>query len=437
MADFPTIDNPITTDNIEPNTPGYIDPRLDVDVENIKDCKYRYSFKMIKGSKNISKYTLNFTLPAEFSDATENFTPINGNPLPKLIKVSTNPTTNAVTYCWELNGPKEPFKFSESSFVVDYTGDINKPFFTENVVNWTAEFVFPGGSKDGSKYYTETTKKNCQVLPCCEECNGDTLKTVTLSPCDDQAVVNYNPSVVFQPRGRKISVNLNLPAVCDKKDVVVTFPEEYHEASLKGKKATFEVEIKAIKEKQFPELDDKFASEVSEFETLKELKEDTKKKLLEAKQKEENSKSENKLIEKIVEGSNVDIPEAMIDEQVEEYIKDFEYRLSYQGLNLDGYLKYANTTLEALKESRRADAKKTVKTRLVLEQILMKEKIEVTDEDLEAKFNENNKDNKKSLEEIKKTLSEEQFNYYANSLLLNKLMKFLKDNNTIEVAKKD
>lgn len=217
----------------------------------------------------------------------------------------------------------------------------------------------------------------------------------------------------------------------DKKDVVVTFPKDYHEASLQGKKSVFEVVIKAIKEKQYPQLNDTFASEISEFETLKELTDDTKKKMLEAKKKQLAAESENKLIEKIVDNAKVEVPQVMVDQQVEDYIKDFEYRLSYQGLSLDGYLKYTGSTIEDLKKSRVEDAKKTVKTRLVLEAIIQKENITVTDKDIEAKFNENSKDKKKTIEEIKKTLGQEQLNYFENSLLLNKLMAFLKENNKI------
>ena len=217
----------------------------------------------------------------------------------------------------------------------------------------------------------------------------------------------------------------------DKKDVKVTFPKEYHEASLSGKPAVFEVEIKAIKEKQYPELNDAFASEVSEFETLKELTDDTKKKLTEAKEKEENAKVENKLVDMIVDNATVEVPEVMAEQQADDFIRDFEYRLSYQGLSLEGYLKYANTTVAELKKSRMDDARKTVKTRLVLEKIITENKIEVTDKDLEEKFNENNKEKPKSIKEIKKTLNPEQLNYFENSILLNKLMKFLKDNNNL------
>ena len=217
------------------------------------------------------------------------------------------------------------------------------------------------------------------------------------------------------------------------KDVNVTFPENYHVDSLKGKKAVFKVTVKDVKEKVYPELDDKFADEVSEFSTLKELTDDTKKKLKERKEKEEASQRESRLIEKIVDSAKVDVPEIMVEEQVDDFIKDFEYRLSYQGLNLDGYLKYANTTLEDLRKSRMEDARKTVKTRLVLEKIIVNEKLDVTDEDIVNKFNEHARDKKTvTIEDVRKTMGEEQFNYFANSLLLNKLMNFLKSKNKLD-----
>ncbi|NCB48342.1 MAG: trigger factor [Clostridia bacterium] len=224
----------------------------------------------------------------------------------------------------------------------------------------------------------------------------------------------------------------------DKKDVLVTFPENYQEEKLKGKKAKFEVTIKAIKEKHLPELNDAFADDVSEFSTLEELKADTKRKLLENKTKEEKSKSENKLIDLIVDESKMQVPEVMVEAQIEDFIHDFEHRLSHQGLTLDGYLKFSNMTLEVLKNSRREDARKTVKTRLVLEKIIENEKITVTDKDAEEKYNEFNKDgNKKSIAEIKKIMGEEQYNYYENSLLLNKLMKFLISNNNLSADIKE
>ena len=122
----------------------------------------------------------------------------------------------------------------------------------------------------------------------------------------------------------------------------------------------------------------------------------------------------------------------MVEQQLEDYIEDFARNLSYQGLSLEGYLMYTGSTIEQLKASRREDAKKTVKTRLVLEQIIEKEKLALTDEDVVNKFNEKVLDGeKKTLEEIKKEMGPEQFAYFQNSLLLNKLITFLKKNNNL------
>lgn len=216
----------------------------------------------------------------------------------------------------------------------------------------------------------------------------------------------------------------------DKKDVKVKFPEDYHASDLKGKDAVFAVTIKDVKEKVYPELNDTFADEVSEFSTLAELKESLKKKILDRKELEAKSKSEQKLIDMIVDSSKVDVPEVMVRDQVEDYIRDFERRLSYQGLSLQGYLEYTKSTLDDLKASRHDDAKKTVKTRLVLEEILSKEGITVEEKDVVDKFNETS-DKKQNIEEIKKTMGEEQYIYFENSLLLNKLMTFLKENNSL------
>ena len=123
----------------------------------------------------------------------------------------------------------------------------------------------------------------------------------------------------------------------------------------------------------------------------------------------------------------------MVEQQLEDYIEDFSRNLQYQGLSLEGYLMYTGSTIEQLKASRREDAKKTVKTRLVLEQIIEKEKLAVTDKDVEKKFNEKVLDGetKKTIEEIKKEMGPEQFAYFQNSLLLNKLITFLKKNNNL------
>ena len=218
--------------------------------------------------------------------------------------------------------------------------------------------------------------------------------------------------------------------VGETKDVNVTFPENYHVDTLKAKPAVFEVTVKAIKTKQLPELNDAFASEVSEFENLADLKTDIKRKLTEDAAHEAEHKQEAQLIDMVVDNANVEVPAIMVEHQVEDFIRDFEYRLSYQGLNLADYLKYMGQTIEELKASRKEDAERTVKTRLVLEAIVTAEKLEVTDKDLEDKYNEG-KDSKKTIADIKNELKDEQFAYFENGVLINKLMNFLKSNNNL------
>ncbi len=217
----------------------------------------------------------------------------------------------------------------------------------------------------------------------------------------------------------------------DKKAVKVTFPANYHEEKFQNKPATFAVTIKAVKEKVLPELNDTFVDEVSEFSTLKELKDSLTNRIVSQRTKEKQADANNKLIETIVENAKVDIPEIMVENQMDDFVHDFEHRLSHQGLTLDGYLKYSNISQNDFRESRREDARKTVKTRLVLEEIIEKENVTVTDADIEEKYNEFQKPSKKkSAAAVRKQMGEDQFAYFENSLLLNKLMTFLTLQNT-------
>jgi len=215
------------------------------------------------------------------------------------------------------------------------------------------------------------------------------------------------------------------------RDIKIVFPDNYPVEKLAKKETIFKVSLKTVKEKTLPALDDAFASDTSEFETLKDLKEDIKKKLLETKTQEQQEEQESKLIEKITANAKVEISETLINNQIDDYIEAFEYKLKGQGLNIDDFFKYTNSSMEKLRESRREDAKKTAKTRLVLEAILEKENITVTDKDIEDKFNEFNKDKPSTIDDIRKTLGDEQMSYFENNVLLNKLMTFFKKNNTI------
>lgn len=174
--------------------------------------------------------------------------------------------------------------------------------------------------------------------------------------------------------------------VGDEKEINVTFPEEYHAEALKGKPATFKVAVKELKEKQLPELDDDFAQDVSDFDTLAEYKEDLKKKLTERKEAEAKSKKETEVIDKIVESSKMDIPQAMIDTQVTRMAEDFAQRLQQQGLSIEQYFQYTGLTADAILAQMKPEAEKRIKNSLVLEAIAKAENIEVADEEFEGEL---------------------------------------------------
>lgn len=169
-------------------------------------------------------------------------------------------------------------------------------------------------------------------------------------------------------------------------EVNVTFPDDYAEKTLAGKPAVFKCKVKDIHVEELPELDDELAKDVSEFDTLEELKADVKEKLAERKEERINSDFENALMDKIVDSLEGDIPDAMIEEAVEEEVNQFSYQLSYQGIDLNTYYKYTGLNDGYLRESLRAPAVKRLRTRLALEAIARAEGITISDEDVEAEY---------------------------------------------------
>lgn len=169
-------------------------------------------------------------------------------------------------------------------------------------------------------------------------------------------------------------------------DVNVTFPEEYHAEELKGKAVVFKVAVKDVREKQLPEIDDEFAKDVSEFETLADYKKDIKKKIKANKEKTAESELENALLDALVEKTEVEIPEAMIEKQIDNIVRDFESRLQMQGLKLDMYLQYSGMTMDAFRAGFKPEAEKQVKVRLGLEAIVAAEGIEVTEAELDDEY---------------------------------------------------
>ena len=171
-------------------------------------------------------------------------------------------------------------------------------------------------------------------------------------------------------------------------DVNVTFPAEYHADELAGKPAKFVVTIKEVKRNELPELNDEFASEVSDFDTLDEYKADIRKKLQEKKEQDAKVENENNVIEKVVENAQMELPQPMVDTQAREMVENSARRLQSQGLNINDYMKYTGMTPEKLMEQMRPEAEKRIKTRLVLEKVVEVENVEVSDEKLDEQINE-------------------------------------------------
>lgn len=213
------------------------------------------------------------------------------------------------------------------------------------------------------------------------------------------------------------------------KDVNVTFPTEYHVKELAGKPAVFACHVNSVKEKQYPELNDEFASNVSEYETMAEFKTHMEEHLQEHLDEHAKVDAENEIIDKIVENTEVEVPTQMVDNELDNMMKDMEYRLMYQGLNLEAYANYMGTTVDKIKEDRRPDALKSVKVRLALSYILDKEKITVTDKEFDEKVEEMANSAKKSVKEVKDSLTEDRINYMKNDILMNKLIDFLMEKN--------
>ncbi len=169
-------------------------------------------------------------------------------------------------------------------------------------------------------------------------------------------------------------------------DVNVTFPEEYHQKTLAGKPALFKVEIKDIKFRELPEPDDDFAQDVSEFDTLDEYKKDIMAKLLVQKQKEADNKKQEELLDALVKKAEVDIPQVMIENEIDNKIKEFESGISRQGLSLDMYLQYMGQSVENMREAYRIVSERQVKSRLVLEAVAKKENFSVSDEEIDEEI---------------------------------------------------
>lgn len=214
----------------------------------------------------------------------------------------------------------------------------------------------------------------------------------------------------------------------DDVDVNVTFPEEYHAEDLAGKPVVFKVSIKDVKVKELSALDDEFAKDVSEFDTLDELKKDTRAKLEEEAKVGAENELRSKVVEKVAEGTEVDVPEVMVKTQIDNMLNELHYQLQAQGFSLDQLLSMTGITIDEMREERKDEAQKVVKSSLVLEAICDKEEIGATEEELNTELETMATMYNMKLDEIKKSLREEDLEDIKNQIKMRKTIDFLVEN---------
>ncbi len=262
----------------------------------------------------------------------------------------------------------------------------------------------------------------------------------------DTVVIDYSGSVggvkfdggSAEKQSLELGSNMFIPGfeeqvegltIGEAKDITVTFPAEYGADNLAGKAAVFAVKLHEIKAKSVPELNDEFAKDVSEFDTLAEYKDSIKANLEKAASEKAVTELENKVIDAIADATEINIPDAMILAQVEEMVQEFEYRLTYQGMKADDYYKYTNSSRDELKVKYNETAGKQVKVRLVMEAIIKAEKILASEDEINAKIADFAKGANKDVAEFKKTMHPEQAMYIENQISTEKLIAFLLESN--------
>lgn len=212
----------------------------------------------------------------------------------------------------------------------------------------------------------------------------------------------------------------------EEKDVNVTFPENYHAENLKGKPAVFKVTLNKVEKKELPEIDDKYVSDTTEFETVDEYKKAIKENLLKMAQERAERDFEVKLLDEIAEKSNIEVPDSMVEHELHHMIEDFEHRLSHQGLNLTTYLEYIGKTMDEFKSERAEDARKNIKTRLVLQKLISENNITVTSEELDNSIAEYANRYQMTTEDFKKAMSPDDYAYFENNAIMTKVLNMIK-----------
>ncbi len=232
-------------------------------------------------------------------------------------------------------------------------------------------------------------------------------------------------SHTFIPGFEEQMVGMNIG---EEKDLEVTFPQEYHAEELAGKKAVFHVKVNGITETQLPALDDDFAKDISEFDTLDEYKADVRAKLEAQAAERDNNAFTNAVIEKVMENATVEIPEAMVERQIDSMVRNFEARLAQQGLKLADFIKYTGQDEKSFRNQYREQAEKSVRANLVLEAVENAENFEATEEEIDAEIVKFAGQIGQDVENLKKNLTEGDREYFKADVIRDKAVKFLCDN---------
>jgi len=218
----------------------------------------------------------------------------------------------------------------------------------------------------------------------------------------------------------------------EERTISITFPEDYQSEDLAGQPVTFDIKLKEIKRKKIAELDDEFAKDVSEFETLQELKQDVENRLKNRKEEAAKAQLRQQAVEKAAANTDLDVPQAMVDSQIDNILQDFDYRVSMQGMSLEKYLQFSNVTIESIREKYQSDAQKSVKEQLVLEAVAKVEGIAVNETDLEVEFARLAKLYKEEPENIKEQFEKQgQIEAVKHSIIIDKAIQLIIDNANI------
>ena len=248
--------------------------------------------------------------------------------------------------------------------------------------------------------------------------DGGTAEKYTLTVGSKQFIPGFEDQLVGKKIGEKFDVN-------------VTFPEDYHAEDLKGKAAKFECLIHTIKYKELPVADDEFAKDLGEFDTFKEYEASVKARLQKKADDEAIAKEDEALLKAIMDATAVELPDAMIEDELDRQLEGMKASMSRYGLKFEDYLKYMNTTVDDIRKERRAQAETDCKTGVVLEAIVKKENLIPNKEEFEAELKKQADEAGKSVEEYTKDWDEYRYNYTMNKLVDDKLFKFLRENNEI------